>query len=240
MDASVKNSEVPPEEISGSGMPFVGTSESTTLMLKNACSRMVVVMPKATRRRNGSRRAEGGAQAAHAEDHEQQHDEHGADEAQLLGDVGEDEIGGGFGQIEELLHAFHVAAAGEAAGAHGDERLVDVEAGALRIGGGIEEGEHARPAPGNQKSSAARPAEPPAQRRPGTSTPCPARMSIMAVTPARTSAVPRSGWLTTSSIKTTGTTAARESVCQSRIGSSRLCRNQARKRTSTGLAISDG
>jgi hypothetical protein len=75
MLASVQKSEVPPEEISGSGMPLVGTSDSTTLMLKKACSRMVVVMPKATRRAKGSWERKGGAQAANAEDHEQQHDE---------------------------------------------------------------------------------------------------------------------------------------------------------------------
>ena len=69
----------------------------------------------------------------------------------------------------------------------------------------------------------------------------PASTSIMAVTPARTSAVPRSGWRTMSRIKISGITAARSSVrFQSRISSSRVCRNQARNRTSTGLAISEG
>ena len=88
----------------------------------------------------------------------------GADEAKLFGDVGEDEVGGGLGQVEELLHAFHVAAAGEAAGADGDERLVDVEACALRVGVGIEKDQHAlsrqetrraaRPAAGRVAASA--------------------------------------------------------------------------------------
>ncbi len=41
MLASVQNSDVPPCEISGSGIPLVGTSDSTTLILKNACSRIV-------------------------------------------------------------------------------------------------------------------------------------------------------------------------------------------------------
>ena len=76
-------------------------------------------------------------------------DAHGADEAEFFGDVGEDEVGGRFGKVEELLHAFHEAAAGEAAGADGDERLVDVESGALRIGVGMHEDEHALAAPGN-------------------------------------------------------------------------------------------
>ena len=68
MLARVKNRQVPPEEMNGSGIPLVGSSESTTLMLKKACSRMAVVMPKAVRRAKGSCDAEGGAQAAVAED----------------------------------------------------------------------------------------------------------------------------------------------------------------------------
>ena len=54
MLANVKKSEVPPEEMKGSGIPLVGRSERTTLMLKKACSRMAVVMPKAVRRAKGS------------------------------------------------------------------------------------------------------------------------------------------------------------------------------------------
>ena len=46
MLARVKKSEVPPEEMRGSGMPLVGTRDRTTLMLKNAWRRMVAVMPK--------------------------------------------------------------------------------------------------------------------------------------------------------------------------------------------------
>ena len=52
--ASVQNSDVPPCEIIGRGMPLLGTSESTTLMLKKACYRIDVVMPKATSRAKGS------------------------------------------------------------------------------------------------------------------------------------------------------------------------------------------
>ena len=112
MLARVKNIEVPPEEISGSGMPLVGTSESTTLILKKACSRMVVVMPKATRRANGSWERKAARRPRTPKTTKSSDDDDGADEAELLGDVGEDEVGGGFGQVEELLHAFHIAAAG--------------------------------------------------------------------------------------------------------------------------------
>ena len=64
--------------------------------------------------------AEGSAQAAHAQHHEERHNEDGADEPQFLGDVGEDKVGMRLGQKEEFLHALHVAAAGNAAGSYGD------------------------------------------------------------------------------------------------------------------------
>ena len=46
-DASVTSSELPPKLIIGSGMPFVGTMPSTTLILKNAWITSIVVMPSA-------------------------------------------------------------------------------------------------------------------------------------------------------------------------------------------------
>ena len=68
----------------------------------------------------------------------------GADEAELLGQRGEDEVGVLLGQeVQPRLGALHVAAAGEAARAHGDLRLGDVVAGAERVGVGVEEGEDA-------------------------------------------------------------------------------------------------
>ena len=94
---------------------------------------------------------------------------------------------------------------------------------------------------GTQKSSAASGGAAAATARKRYFHSMPARMSIMAVTPATTRAVPRSGCLTISSINTTGIMAARSRVLrQSRIWSSRVERNQARKRMMTGLAISEG
>ena len=95
--------------------------------------------------------AKGHAEAANGEHDEQGHDDDGADEAEFLADVGEDEVGLRFGEVKELLHALHIAAAGEAAGADGDQRLVDVEAGAQGICAGMEKGEHAGAAPGDQQ-----------------------------------------------------------------------------------------
>ena len=92
MLARVTKTEVPPEEISGSGIPLVGTSASTTLMLKKACSRIAVVMPKAVRRAKESLERNAGAQPAHAQHYKESNNKDGADQAQLFGDVGEDEI----------------------------------------------------------------------------------------------------------------------------------------------------
>ena len=54
MLARVINTLVPPEEMNGSGIPLVGSNATTTLMLKNACTRIVTVSPNARKRANGS------------------------------------------------------------------------------------------------------------------------------------------------------------------------------------------
>ena len=213
MPARVKKRLVPPEEMKGSGIPLVGRSESTTLMLKKACSRMAVVMSEGGEARERIGGAEGGAQAAISEHDEEDEDEHGAEEAEFFSDVGVDEIGGRFGEVEELLHALHVAAAHEAAGADGDEGLVDVEACALRVEVGVQEGQHARRGATGPRRAARRAAgAAAATARTRYFHSMPARRSIMAVTPPTTRAVPRSGCLTISSMKTTGMSAARSRV----------------------------
>jgi len=65
--------------------------------------------------------------------------------------LAKNEICGRLGEEEELLHAFHVASASEAACAYGDQRLVDVESSALRIGLGVKEDQHALAAKGNHQ-----------------------------------------------------------------------------------------
>src|SRR3712207_5079258 len=42
---SVGTSDEPPYEMNGSGMPFVGSIDKTTLMLKSACATIPVTMP---------------------------------------------------------------------------------------------------------------------------------------------------------------------------------------------------
>ena len=56
-----------------------------------------------------------------------------ADQPELLGDHRIDEVGVRLGQVEQLLHAVHQAAAPDAAGADGDQRLDDLEAVAERV-----------------------------------------------------------------------------------------------------------
>ena len=69
----------------------------------------------------------------------------------------------------------------------------------------------------------------------------PASTRIMAVTPASTIAVPRSGWATIKTINTKGISAAGTSVrIHLSMAPSRVCKNHARKNTSTGFAISEG
>ena len=160
----------------------------------------------------------------------------------LLGDVGEDEVGVRLGQEEELLHALHVAAAGESAGADGDQRLVDVEAGALRVGGGIEKDQHTLATPGNQEEQSD-------QRRQRNAD----RANQILPLDAGQKEHHRSdagqhqrraqiGLTDDEKDKDHGNQnrARAGYCCQSFILSRRVERNQARKRTSTGLANSEG
>jgi hypothetical protein len=88
-----------------------------------------------------------GSKTAVSENNEEGEDGNGSDEAKFFRDIGVDEIGVGFGEIEELLHAFHVAPSSETTGPDSDEGLVDVKSGALGIEFGVQKGQHARAAP---------------------------------------------------------------------------------------------
>jgi hypothetical protein len=67
-----------------------------------------------------------------------------AGQAELLGEGGEDEVGGALGdELQVRLRALHEALAGEAARADGDHALHDVEALAQRVARRVEQGAHA-------------------------------------------------------------------------------------------------
>ena len=99
---------LPPNDSSGSVRPLVGSTPMLTPMLMNACTPSHTPMPCATSAANGALEAR--CLAADREGAEQQPDEQRdharhADEAQLLGDHREQEIGVRFRQVEELLDA---------------------------------------------------------------------------------------------------------------------------------------
>ncbi len=92
-------------------------------------------------------RAPGRAQAAPEEDDEGQDDREGAEQAQLLADHREDEVAVRVGQVEELLAALHQADAGDAAGAHRDQALDDLVAGARGSDHGLKKVDRSAAAP---------------------------------------------------------------------------------------------
>ena len=133
MLARLTSSDEPPLLTSGSGMPLVGSRPSTTLMFRNAWATTIVVMPSARKAPNRSGAVTAARRPRQAMTQKQTSDERGAEQAELLGDHREDEVGVRLGQVEELLDAAHQAAAEPAAAADGDERLQQVEAVAERI-----------------------------------------------------------------------------------------------------------
>ena len=115
-------------------------------MLMAACTTIIAVAPaarkaaKASGRRRAARRPRQATTAKH------EHDRHGADEAELLADDREDEVGVGIRQEEELLPAPPEPVAEPSPGADGDQRLDRLEPRSQRIRLGPEEREQPRPA----------------------------------------------------------------------------------------------
>ena len=126
--ASVTNSDDPPYDTSGSGIPLVGIIPSTTLMLMNACSTTMLVMPDRQIAAEEIFGAPGSAHAAPQKNREQRDHKQRADQPEFLRGHGENKIGVRLGQIKKFLLAFHQARAGHAAGAYRNQRLNDVEA----------------------------------------------------------------------------------------------------------------
>ena len=90
--------------------------------------------------REDRRRLGGDHQAAKDQEDEAEHQADAADQAELLGERGEDEVGGALGdELEVGLGALHEALAGRAARADRDLALDDVKALAERVGGRVEQ-----------------------------------------------------------------------------------------------------
>ncbi len=132
--------ELPPWLMKGSGMPVTGKRRMLTPMLMKAWKRMKITTPTATRRPKPSLRDRGGAQSAQEQEDEEREQQHRADEAKLLAEHAEDVVGGLGAQVVELgLGAVRQAFAEQPARADADLRLKDVEAGAKRVSGWVQE-----------------------------------------------------------------------------------------------------
>ena len=105
----------PPALMNGSGMPVTGRSAVTTIMLTRACDGEPGRDAAGQQAREGVGRRDRDPVALVGDDDEERHDGQRADEAPLLADDGEDEVGRGRRQVQELLLALAEAEAGDAA-----------------------------------------------------------------------------------------------------------------------------
>ena len=141
----VIRSAEPPKEMNGSGSPLVGSAPMTTPRFTSVWVASISGEPEREVAAEGIRRAQADAQPPPDEQREERDDADGADQPQLLADDGEDEVGVGLGQVEELLLRLPEPAAEPATRAEREERLDDLEAAALRVVPRVDEGDHAPP-----------------------------------------------------------------------------------------------
>ena len=146
--ASTTSRLVPPSETSGSGTPVSGSTPRAAPTLMQAWPTMMAVMPVASSLPNSSLQSSAMRKHAQASATYSASSRHEADEAELLADDAGDHVGALFGQVAELLHGVAEAHAEDAAGGDGDERLGRLEAAALRVLPGVEEGGQALQAVG--------------------------------------------------------------------------------------------
>ncbi|MCU7376344.1 hypothetical protein PEC18_37640 [Paucibacter sp. O1-1] len=140
--AQVISTDEPPELISGRVRPFVGSTPRFTPTETSACNAMnSSEMPKAAASPDVVQASLHGAGANHettaAQPGEQAEHEYDAEQAQLFGDHGQDEIGMRFGQVEQLLYRSAQAHPKPFAATDGDQRLGQLEAVIERISPGI-------------------------------------------------------------------------------------------------------
>ena len=151
MPIMLMRSDDPPALTNGSGMPLVGSSPSTTLMLKNAWNAIIVVNPIAMKAPNRS-----GARIAVRRPRQVMTQKQATTTVEPISpsssrDHAEDEVVVRLGQVEQLLDPVHQSAAGDAAGGDGNHRLDHLVAVAERIAVRIEE-RHAPASSGTRRS----------------------------------------------------------------------------------------
>ena len=137
------NSDDPPAEKNGSVSPVTGSSPDTPPVLITACTPNHAAMPPA---RSMPKRSGDGERGLDAEAHEQGEpadDRQRADEAELVGDDGEDEVAVRQREVAELAVPGTDARAGEAAVGDGEESLVRLVRQPIAVTGDVEEGREA-------------------------------------------------------------------------------------------------
>ena len=87
-------SDDPPYETNGSVTPVSGITRVTPPMMTNVCTPRIVARPAANSFENGRVGLDRDAERAADEQHERDDDRDGAEQAELLADGGEDEVGG--------------------------------------------------------------------------------------------------------------------------------------------------
>ena len=110
--AIVTSSDEPPNDTNGSGTPVTGRMPITAPMLMNAWTDDPGGDARGEQRAEAVGRPQRGPHAEHREGDEQADDEQRADQAELLTDDGEDEVGVGVGQEAPLGPAGAQADAG--------------------------------------------------------------------------------------------------------------------------------
>ena len=130
----------PPTETNGSGMPVIGAMPIVMPTLTKTWNRNTNAMPAGDDRAVEVARAGDDLQASPDDEQVEQQQDRGAEEAALLGERREREVGRVLGQVVEArLRRARDAAAAQAAGADRGDRLVHVVGRAARVGVGMRE-----------------------------------------------------------------------------------------------------
>ena len=126
-------------------MPVIGSSPHTAPMLITACPTIHAVMPAARSAPNRSAARAAARMPSTANPANEREHEHAAEQAELLGDDREDEVGVRVREEVPLGPAGAEPDAGPAAAADRDQRLRDLVALVRLVGERVQEREHPRP-----------------------------------------------------------------------------------------------
>ena len=136
--ASVGTSDDPPYEMNGSGIPFVGTSESTTLILKSACDHDARHDSQTQQHSKSVGREQSSANAAPEKKRKHCNDCQRANQTKLLANHGKNKIGVSKRKKQHLLFALCKTKTVDSTRSDRNQRLHHLKPRALWIRPGIE------------------------------------------------------------------------------------------------------